>query len=458
MTKPEASFSPGARSLAALAAVGIVAALWSLFQWSELLLVRAGGSAFCGLGGAVDCATVWETGFASGVHRLTGLPVAGWGLVWSLTALALPLWALMRKGEERSPGGLVSAIRVVAGAGVASVVVLASVSFSAGAICLACVGTYILVGAYAAIALYGWRRAGFPTLKRGVIHAGGATLAAFLLLLYPGLRTPTPADVSGQSALARASSPGAHDHAHAHGEASPGHGEGTGHAERDATLADFVGQLDRATRQGLADSLLIFERGPEVPMREPRAVMGQAAPVHITEFSDIQCGHCAQLHITMSQLKEHFPEGWFSVDARNFPLDGACNPHVQRSSEDAISCHAARARICFEGSEHAFSYSGRLFSMGRNLSFDRIVALAEPYMSASELRTCMQSEETEAKLQADIEYAMAHDAHGTPIVLVNGRKGTSFGPFLYAMILTGGEGTHPAFAELPAPNPNAHMH
>jgi hypothetical protein len=456
MTKSDSPPAPGARSLAALAGLGVAAALWSLFQWSELLLVRAGGSAFCGLGGVVDCATVWETGFASGVHRLTGMPVAGWGLVWSLVALALPLWALMRQGEARPLDGLVSAIRVVAGAGVASIVVLASVSFSAGAVCLACVGTYVLVGAYAALALFGWRRAGLPELRSGVVQAGGATVAAFLLLLYPGLRTPTPEDVSGQSALARAAAPGAHGHDH--GEASPGHGHGTGDAERDATLADFVGQLDRATRQGLADSLRIYQHAPEVPPREPRAVMGQPAPVHVTEFSDVQCGHCAQLHVTMSQLKEHFPDGWFSVDARNFPLDGACNPHVERRSEDELSCHAARARICFEGSEHAFAYSGRLFSLGRNLSLDRIVALAEPYMSASELRACMQREETEAKLLADIEYAMAHDAHGTPIVLVNGRKGTSFGPFLYAMILTGGAPSHPAFVELPAPNPNAHMH
>ncbi len=30
--------------------------------------------------------------------------------------------------------------------------------------------------------------------------------------------------------------------------------------------------------------------------------------------------------------------------------------------------------------------------------------------------------------------------------------------FLYAMVLTGGVDTHPAFAALPAPNPQAHIH
>ena len=46
---------------------------------------------------------------------------------------------------------------------------------------------------------------------------------------------------------------------------------------------------------------------------------------------------------------------------------------------------------------------------------------------------------------------------GTPLVLVNGRKATSFPPFLYAMVLTGGRTDHPAFATLPAANPSAHL-
>jgi protein-disulfide isomerase len=480
--------APGTRSLAALVAAGIVGALWSLFQWSELLLVRAGGTSFCSMGGAVDCAAVWDTGFASAIQSFTGLPVAAWGMVWSLAALTLPLWALVRRGEGKPLGGLVSAIRLTAAAGVVSVLVLAAVSFSAGAVCLACVGTYVLVGIYAAVALGVWRGIGWPEPKGGLLQAASVVAVAFLLLLYPGLRTPSAADATGQTALARATAgtpskaPGpvakagghdhqGHDHAghdhghegHAHQAAGQGRspfaqGQGTGNAELDASLEELIRDLDRPLRQSLSDSLAIFHGSPRVPIRQPRAVMGSPAPVHITEFSDIQCGHCAQLHATMGQLKQALPDGWFSVDARNFPLDGACNPNVGRRTDEAISCHAARARICFEGHENAFEYSGRLFALGRALTADRIVDLAEPFMAKDALRQCMASPETAAKLEADIDYAMAHDAHGTPLVLVNGRQGTSFGPFLYAMILTAGAGTHPAFAPLPPPNRQAHIH
>ena len=54
--------------------------------------------------------------------------------------------------------------------------------------------------------------------------------------------------------------------------------------------------------------------------------------------------------------------------------------------------------------------------------------------------------------------AALFDSDGTPIVAVNGRRGTSYGPFLYAMILTQGDGENPAFDVLPAGNPAAHLH
>jgi hypothetical protein len=66
--------------------------------------------------------------------------------------------------------------------------------------------------------------------------------------------------------------------------------------------------------------------------------------------------------------------------------------------------------------------------------------------------------ETAAKLAEDIRVAAQYDPDGTPIVVVNGRQGTSFGPFLYAMVLARGDEAQPAFDSLPPPNPKAHLH
>ena len=90
------AIGPDARSCVKLAALGALSALWSLFLWTELVVARSGGSAFCGFGGRFDCNAVWSSAFASAVHAWTGLPLAGWGLVWSLVAFGLPMAALLR--------------------------------------------------------------------------------------------------------------------------------------------------------------------------------------------------------------------------------------------------------------------------------------------------------------------------------------------------------------------------
>ena len=71
-----------------------------------------------------------------------------------------------------------------------------------GHFCVGCIGTYLIVAAYAAIALLGWRSAGFPEAGRGAVLAGGGAAVAFALLLYPGLHTPKTSAESGREALA----------------------------------------------------------------------------------------------------------------------------------------------------------------------------------------------------------------------------------------------------------------
>ena len=72
-------------------------------------------------------------------------------------------------------------------------------------------------------------------------------------------------------------------------------------------------------------------------------------------------------------------------------------------------------------------------------------------MPREELKECIESRQTEAKLQDDIAWAAQHGIRGTPLVLVNGRQAPPFLPFLYAMVLSEGDLEHPAFEALPPP-------
>ena len=149
--------APAAGALVAAVAIAAVSALWSLFQWMELVAARAGAEVFCGFGSAAGggshCAQAWATPFALFVERTSGLPVAGWGLVWSAAALALPLGALARGASGRAHEPLWSATVLTALAGVVASMALASVLLVSGHLCATCLLTYALVLAYAVVCL-----------------------------------------------------------------------------------------------------------------------------------------------------------------------------------------------------------------------------------------------------------------------------------------------------------------
>lgn len=435
--------SPTAASLAGLVALGGLASLWSLVLWAELWVSRRGGGAVCALGDPAACAALWDGAFATAVHRSSGLPLAAWGLAWGLAAFALPLAGLLRLAEGRPAPALWSATRLAAAAGALAVVVLFGVSLGAGTVCAGCFVVYVLVAGYAGVALYGWRT-GWPDLPRGAVLAALAVASVAALLLVPGTRTPARPGEAGRDAVAEAPAADL--------------GPGTGDPRRDALLVEFVQSLSAPLRQTLADSLHIAASSPALSLPEPRHLLGSAgAPVRITEWSDVLCGHCAALHDTLEELRRKLPEGSFSVDARQFPLDGSCNPLVERREPDSVRCLAARATLCVPG-EQAWKLSGELFARQEGLTAEKVYDLARGYRPRQELEACMASDATRRALEEDAQLARGFDPDGTPIVAVNGRRGTSFGPYLYAMVLTGGDPRHPAFASLPPPNPDAHLH
>jgi serine/threonine-protein kinase len=435
IAQPAKASHPSPESLGVLAALGAGSALWAQFLWTELVRARSGGTPFCPLGEPGQCGALWDGPFAAAIHRLTGLPVAGWGVAWGLVALMLPLVALVRLAEGRPLPALVTAIRAVAAAGVLSVLVFLGVSAAAGQFCVGCFATYVLVAGYAGIALQAWRRFGLPQPERGIALAGGATAAAFLALLYPGLRTPRSAAEAGQKAVAAAGSV----------TASP-------------EIVSFVASLEPQLKQTLSDALFLYRNGSAFPLPAARRLIGSKdAPIRITDFSDIRCEHCAQLHETLRELARVAPAGSFGSEPRQFPLDGECNPAVQRA-EDPVRCLAAKALICFEDHPQADEYAGKLFAKQTALTAPEVYSIAAPYRPRAELERCVASAETARKLREDIELALKYEPDGTPIVLINGRKASAFAPFLYAMVLTRGSPDHPAFASLPPANPSAHMH
>jgi protein-disulfide isomerase len=417
---------PGAFALTLAVVLAAAHALWSLFQWKQLVLARSGGDYFCGLGNAGGCAAVWDSPLANAIRDGTGLPVAGWGLAWSLVAFALPLWALRRRARGLRLEPVWSATLWTALAGILSIVILAVAALSSGQLCTTCVITYALVLAYAATCLLAAGKLRAAEVRCGAVLALGATIVAFLTLLYPGLRTPRGSAQEGAALLEVVE----------RSDATP--------------LGKLISRLSPPLRQGLSDALAAYAKADRASLHPARGLIGPTtAPVRITGFSDILCGHCADLHKTVSLLREKLPRGSFAFELRHFPLDGECNPAVEMSTGDGVRCLAARALICVD--EEPMAFADALFENQHRLTTEKIYDLAAPFMSRERLEDCVASPETDAKLGDDIEWATEHGIVGTPLVLVNGRQASPAVYFLFAMALAGADPEHPAFAVLPPP-------
>lgn len=434
-SEPSRPARPRARTLHAAVGLAVLNALWALFQWKELLTARAGGNAFCALADSDVCEGVWDSAFATAVERWTLIPVAGWGVVWSLVALALPLWARVRIARGKPSAASWHATLVTACAGILAVPVLFATSLASGAICSDCAITYLLVLGYAATCLRDLERPVVRRLARGAPLAGAATLAAFLLLLYPGMKTPGAVLEATLGSVPRLELPP---------QDTP----------RDRLLASFLEELPGTNLQLLSQALAIYSNGSEKTLRPPRSLLGPVdAPVRIVAFSDVLCGHCAHLHTVLTSLLSELPPDSLAIDSRQFPLDGNCNPYVPTKASEPIRCTAAKAIICAEKDHHDFELAGRLFRNQRTLNEEKVYALAEPFLSREKLAACISDPATEAKLRDDINWGMACGLQGTPLVLVNGRMAPNFPPFLHAILLAEGNANHPLFAHLPPAKP-----
>lgn len=480
-TAAKASNPSTATALTLLTILGGLSILWALFLWKELVDVRSTGKdPFCAFG-ENECGLLWDAAFASAVHNYTGLPVAAWGVVWGIVALLMPLHA--RKAEGRNTARRLNAVKWTAIAGLAGLVVLLAVSASDGLFCTSCALTYVLTLAYGGVVFF-MLKSKMPLSMKGLEVPAGVTVAAFLLLLYPGLSTPKSQAREDQRMLEEAArrqteqrlaeenrakqGPTDTGQSVASGEVNNGdvnNGEaGTAadakKAELDRQLREF---LDGATPEFLQEfsNALHQYREAIYHEEEPRFLRGSyAAQVRVTEFTDALCGHCASLHFALKQIGGIVPEDSFSVDARHFPLDGNCNHELPIRGAETVRCAAARAQICMESSPQASEFSGQVFSKQQGLTLSKLYDLSRPFSSPSALKSCMQSDETRAKLIDDVTYAANFKPKGTPLVLVNGKelRSRALVPTLYALIMAGGSPDHPFFASLPAADPDADSH
>jgi len=107
----------------------------------------------------------------------------------------------------------------------------------------------------------------------------------------------------------------------------------------------------------------------------------------------------------------------------HYPLDSACNPHVERRHPHA--CLAAFASECARQQDKFWEYAEKLFDNQGALERDDLLGYAnELGLGAAEFTTCLDAPATRDKIRADLELGMQLGITGTPTFFTNGYKWT----------------------------------
>ena len=436
----------------------------AIFQWMELIVAQRGGSLSCSINATFNCAAVWQAPFAKSIHAMTKVPVAGWGLIWSIgalwAALRLTSAALRREAAENHALG----VRLFAIAGVLSSLLLGGVSFAAGAVCITCIATYWLVLVYSVCAylINSPIKPSQPSLLLSELpKVALAVSGAYLLSFYPGTKTPQKAALALEQFVATRDS--------VDEKTPPTPSASAGNAALPPenqpappkTVEELVGQFPPSSKQALSDALtrIRAQKKPTGKVWPTRFYKGNPqAGAKFVEFTDIKCGHCARLALELKELEKIVSPSKFHVEPRQFPLDYECNKSVAPGMSDGtgVRCMAAKALICLEEKPEYWSVQLEMFKLGPSLTKEKIVELAAPhYQGSATLESCIDSAKTQKKLEDDISYAMQYDLHGTPLVLLNGKEVQPIGALLFALMLAEGNLDAPAFKSLPPPSPAA---
>lgn len=430
MSKPSNPPRLSGAAIASLLATSAGLVALAIYQWFELLELRAGHTPSCSINATVNCAAVWDSPFSHTVHAWVGIPVAGLGVLWGGVAFVLGYLFVQRSRATGNGDTFSGAVKVWALLGLLSCVTFITASIQAKALCLTCLGTYALVVGYAIGALKLIGGPVIPPTRELMPGTGwGLVLAVpiYVGLLLPGSKTPQ----TTAPKLPVVSTHNPNDFG-AIVDAMP---------ERERLTASWARAQWKASQQ------------QDVSMFPVHALKGNpAAPLKVVEFTDILCGHCAQFVALFHEIEAMAPQQNLSLEPRYFPLDKECNPEITGTSNDGVRCYGARLQICSEKNPKFFAMRAELFQNQAKLDQGMMLSIARRHgADEAELNACMKSPETSARLAEDIAYAKKYGIEGTPMVLLNGKVAPPAPIFLMAMALSGGNPDSPLLLKLPPP-------
>jgi protein-disulfide isomerase len=144
------------------------------------------------------------------------------------------------------------------------------------------------------------------------------------------------------------------------------------------------------------------------------------ALVTVIEFSDFECGHCANAYRSLKQVLPRYQKD-VRLSFHHFPLDSSCNPAVKHSVHK-YACLAAQASECAGAQGRFWEYHDQLFENQSYLDRDSLLRYADAVgLDRAAFLACLDSDVARQAIARDVAEAMRLGVESTPTFYLNGR-------------------------------------
>lgn len=316
------------------------------------------------------------------------------------------------KAEEEEKRGFVSLLFAVSLLGIVIDVFLLIISISQiGTVCILCAITYVVT---ISIFVLAYLQAKSYSGEEGIMSQVKLTVGKNITTNFLNYTIAVLLFFAGGIACARLSTPNKSGH-----EPDP-----------------------ESNKVYLQTKIEAFDKRPavKIDLSQAPSVGSPNAKITIVKYADFNCGHCMHTSHIISQLLADFPND-IKVYYKNFPLDGSCNPLVQRKDPSASSCIAASAALCANKQGKFKEVYNGLYNDNENGVRHTISSVKEIANKAGanmqQLQACMGSTEIQNFILAEVKEGEVLNIQSTPSLYINNKPldpGTPNPNFLKALV------------------------
>ncbi|MAV92249.1 MAG: hypothetical protein CL676_12590 [Bdellovibrionaceae bacterium] len=185
-------------------------------------------------------------------------------------------------------------------------------------------------------------------------------------------------------------------------------------------------ELENLVKRGVNSWQTEPQQSLSVPPLLTKGPPKDSATLVISEFADFLCGHCKHASHTLHAFVSAHPDVRFEFFV--FPLDGACNPGVDRPN--GRSCFLAKSVYCAEKQKQGwafhdiiFQYQNQLYQSegpeGLRADLDKLTQHLN--YSREDLKACIDAVETQEAIEYQAQQGLSLKVQGTPTIFANGR-------------------------------------